>query len=75
MAKKGWPVELVGDQNPGLKAPPRSKRGGSKGDVRRGVTEKSRHTRVTEGEEARRDDPIEHLLPTGPEAPSEFQKG
>ena len=47
--------ELVGGQNPGREAPPRSKkRQGSKGDVR-----------VIEGEEIRRDDPVEYFFPTG----------
>ena len=45
-------------------------RGGSKEDVRGGATvrrpmEKSRHARVIEVEEVRRDDPIEYFLPTG----------
>ena len=44
--------KLIGDQNPGPKAPPRSKkgeRGGSKGDVREGAMEKSRYVKVIEG--------------------------
>ena len=36
--KKGTEEGLVGDQNPGHEAPPRSKRGGSKGDIRGGAT-------------------------------------
>ena len=45
-------------------------RGGSKGDVRGGVTargpmEKSRRVRVIEGQEVRRDNPVEYFLPTG----------
>ena len=31
--KEGWLVELIGDQSPSPEAPPRSKRGGSKGDL------------------------------------------
>ena len=46
------------------------KRGGCKGNVRRGATareamEESRYLRVIEGEGVRRDDPIEYFLPTG----------
>ena len=37
----------------------------SKGDVRRGVMEKSGCARVIEGEEVRRDDPVEYFLPAG----------
>ena len=69
--KKGQIEELVGDQNPGAQAPPMSKgeRGKSKGDIRVGATareamEKSGYVRVIEGEEIRRDDPIEYFLPT-----------
>ena len=36
--RKGQIEELVGDHNPGAEAPPRSKRGGSKGNVRGGAT-------------------------------------
>ena len=36
--KEGQLVELVGDQGPSPEAPPWSKRGGSSGDVKRGVT-------------------------------------
>ena len=48
----------------------KDKRGGSKGDVRRGATareamEKGGCDRVIEGEEVRGDDPIEYFLPTG----------
>ena len=39
--KEGWFVELVGDQNQGPEAFPRSKRGGSKGDVRVKACQKS----------------------------------
>ena len=47
-----------------------SKRRGSKGDVRRGATasgamEKGKCVRVIEGEEVRRDDPVEYFLPKG----------
>ena len=40
-------------------------RGGSKENVRRGAMEKSRYVSVVEGEEFRKDGPIECLLPTG----------
>ena len=45
-------------------------RGGSRGNVRggataRGAMEKSRYVRVIEGEEVRRDVPVEYFLPTG----------
>ena len=48
----------------------KGKRGGSKGDARRGATargamEKGGCVRVIEGEEVRRDDPVEYFLPTG----------
>ena len=48
----------------------KGKRGGSKGDVRRGATargamEKGGCVRVIEGEEVRRDNPVEYFLPTG----------
>ena len=61
--------ELVGDQTSNPEAPPRSKRGGSKGDIRggataRGAMEKCRYARVIEGKEVRREDPIEYFLPT-----------
>ena len=36
--KQGRLVKLVGDQNPGSEAPPRSKREGSKGNVKRRAT-------------------------------------
>ena len=56
-------VELVGDQSPSLEALLRSKRGESKGNVRRGATvrkvrKKGWLLRVIEGEEVRGDDPI-----------------
>ena len=63
--KEGRLVELVGDQNPGSEAPPRSKIGRekkSKGDVRGGATArgamKIRYVKVIEGEEIRGGDPI-----------------
>ena len=48
----------------------KGKRGGSKGDVRgrataRGAMEKSGCVRVIEGEEVRRNDPVECFLPAG----------
>ena len=71
--KEGQSVELVGDQNPGPEAPPKSKRGqerGSKEDIRgvataREATRKSRYVRVIARKAVRRDDPIEYFLPTG----------
>ena len=52
---------------PGAK---KGKRGGSKGDVRRGATargamEKGGCVRIIDGEEVRRDDPVEYFLPAG----------
>ena len=48
----------------------KGKRGGSKGDVRRGATasgamETGGCVRVIEGEEVRGDDPVEYFLPAG----------
>ena len=48
----------------------KGKRRGSKGDVRReatsrGAMEKGGCVRVIEGEEVRRDDPVEYFLPVG----------
>ena len=64
---------MVGDQSPSSEAPPKpkeGKRGGSKGDVRkgaaaRGAMEKSWRVKVIEGNEVRGNDPIEYFLPTG----------
>ena len=72
--------ELVGDQNPGSAAPLRSKRGGSKGDVRRGATARGAMVeggcvRNIEREEVRGDDPVEYFLSTGVGSISEVQKG
>ena len=58
----------------------KSKRGGRKGDVRRGVTakgvmEKGRYVRVIEWEEVRRDVPVEYFFPVGLEVPLEYQRG
>ena len=64
-AIEGLIEELVGGQNPDPKAPPRSKRRGSKGDIRRGAMEKGRCVRVIEGEEVRRDDPVEYFFSAG----------
>ena len=68
--RDGQLEELVINQNPSSEAPTRSKRRGSKGDVRgaaiaRGVMEKSRFVRVIEWEEVRGDDPIEYFLLAG----------
>ena len=68
-------IELVDGQNPGSEAPPKSKRGGSKGDVRRGATargvmEKGGCVRVIEGEEGRGDDLVEYFLSTVVESTS-----
>ena len=48
----------------------KSKRRGSKGDVRgrataRGAMEKGGCVRIIEGEEVRRDDPVKYFLPAG----------
>ena len=48
----------------------KNERGRSKGDIRRGATargvmEKGGCVRVIEGEEVRRDDPVEYFHPTG----------
>ena len=48
----------------------KDKRGGSKGNVRRGRTArgamgKGGYVRVIEGEEVRRDNPVEYFLPAG----------
>ena len=69
--EEGQLVELVGDQNPSPEAPPRGRRGGSKGDVRRGETsrgamEKSWCLRVIERKEV---DPIEYFFSTRSEEP------
>ena len=62
---------LVGGQNPGPEAPPRSKkRQKSKGDVRRGATasgamEKGGCVMIVEGEEVKGDDLVEYFLPAG----------
>ena len=66
--RKGQIEELVSDQNPGPKAPPRSKKGQEKREQRR-FQERSDgegwvcHSR--EGKEVRGDDPIEYFLPAG----------
>ena len=62
--------ELVGGQNPGSEAPPRSKKGGNKGDVRRGATAKGEMGNggwisVIEGEEVRGDNPVKYFLSAG----------
>ena len=65
--------ELLGDQNLGPEAPPGSRKG-SKGYAR-GAMEKGRYVRIIEGEEVRRDDPVEYFLPGESDVPLEFQKG
>ena len=67
--KEGQIEGLVGGQNQGLEAPPRSKRRGDKGDVRRGATargamEKGGCVRVIEGE-VRGEDPVKYFFPAG----------
>ena len=52
----------------------KSKRRGSKEDVRRGAMEKSGCVRVIEGEEVRRDDPVEYF-PRGSKVPLASQRG
>ena len=51
-----------------LPAAREGEREGSKGDVKRGAMKKSRYVRIIEGEEVRRDDPIEYF-PWGSEVP------
>ena len=63
-------VELGVDQNQSPIAPPRTKKGGNKGDVRKGVTasialEKVRSVRVIDGKEVRRDNPMKYFLSAG----------
>ena len=41
----------------------KGERGWSKGNVRGGAMEKGGYVRVIEGEEVRRDDPVEYFLP------------
>ena len=66
----------MSDQNSSPEAPPMSKRGESKGDVRREAMEKSRYdVKVIERKEVRGDDPIECFLPTGSKVPFESQRG
>ena len=69
--REGHIEELVGGQNPGPEAPPKSRkdeRGGSKGNAREGaiarrVMEKGGYVRVMEGEKVRGYDPVEYFLP------------
>ena len=64
---------MVGGQNPGPEAPPRSKKGREKKGQRKGqersdcqgAMEMGGCVRVIEWEEVRRDEPIEYILPTG----------
>ena len=58
----------------------KGKRGGSKRDVRRGATasgamEKGGCVRIIEGEEVRRDDPVEYFPPRVSKVPLESQRG
>ena len=55
-------VEVVGDQSPNFEAPFRSKRGGSKGDFKRGVMEWSWCVRVIKWKEAKGVNSIEYFL-------------
>ena len=61
--------EFEGDQNPSPKAPPRCKKGRSKGNVRRGATARvamtDKSVGVIEEKDVRRDDPIEYCLLMG----------
>ena len=47
-----------------LPGPRKGKRGGSKGNVRRGAIKKSRYIRVIEGDKVKKDDSIEYFLLT-----------
>ena len=66
---------MVGGQNPGPEAPPKSKRGGSKGDVRERAMEKSGCVRVIEGEEFKGDDQVKYSPPRRSEVSLESQRG
>ena len=77
--KEVWFVELIGDQNPRPEAPPRSKRGGSKGDVRGGATvrramENSRYVRVIEERRSKKMTQSYTISPRGLEVPLESQR-
>ena len=68
--ERGTGSTIGNDQNPSSEALPRSKRGGSKGDVTRrvtarGVMEKSWYVRVIEGKKVTGDDSMEYFLPMG----------
>ena len=67
-AKEGQLIELVGDQSPNPETPPRSKRGRSKGDVRRetvrGAMRKSRDVRVID-KKVKSEDQIKYFLSRG----------
>ena len=73
--ERGRLIELVGNQNPGFEAPPRSKKGRERREQRR-CQRRSHWQRSDgeelvchgiEGEEVRRDDPVEYFPTTGSE--------
>ena len=67
-------VELVGDQSPSPEAPPRSKKGRSSGDVRRGAMMEGTNVGVIEGKEIRNDESIAYFPWRGKEVRFESQK-
>ena len=78
-AKEGRLVELVGDQNPSSEAPPRSKKGGSKGKIREGATargamEESRYFRLIEERRSEKMTQSNTSSPRGSEVPFESQR-
>ena len=71
--REGRIEELVGGQNPGPEASPRSKKGQERReqkDVRTGAMEKGECVGVIDGEKVRRDDPVEYFLLAGIESTS-----
>ena len=72
-AKEGRLVELVGDQNPSSEAPPRSKKGGSKGKIRGGAMEQSRYVRLIK-ERSEKMTQSNTSSPRGSEVPFESQR-
>ena len=77
--KEGRLPELVGDHGPSPEAPPKSKRSGSKGDIRRGATargvmEKSWGVTI-ERKEVRRDESNKYFFQRGLDVSFESQRG
>ena len=63
MLSEGQIEELVGDQNPGPEASPRSRKRRERREQRR--YPKGGYVRVIEGEKIRGDDPVKYFLPMG----------